>query len=104
MKKNGRTAAGAQRWKCPECRVGATAPNRRQAMLRQLGSFVARLLGGHTLREEGRSFRRGTAWCWQVDPVIPLPEAKSHVLEMFWFNCFLWFWSGSFFGFGRGAC
>jgi hypothetical protein len=81
MKKNGRTAAGAQRWKCPECRVGATAPNRRQAMLRQLGSFVARLLGGHTLREEGRSFRRGTAWCWQVDPVIPLPEAKSHVLE-----------------------
>jgi hypothetical protein len=53
MKKNGRTAAGAQRWKCPECRVGATAPNRRQAMLRQLGSFVARLLGGHTLREEG---------------------------------------------------
>jgi transposase InsO family protein len=23
---------------------------------------------------------------------------------MFWFNCFLWFWSGSFFGFGRGAC
>ena len=23
---------------------------------------------------------------------------------LFWFNCFLWFWSGSFFGFGRGAC
>jgi hypothetical protein len=25
-------------------------------------------------------------------------------IEVFWFNCFLWFWSGSFFGFGRGAC
>ena len=25
-------------------------------------------------------------------------------LPLFWFNCFLWFWSGSFFGFGRGAC
>jgi transposase-like protein len=24
--------------------------------------------------------------------------------NLFWFNCFLWFWSGSFFGFGRGAC
>jgi hypothetical protein len=26
------------------------------------------------------------------------------VVGLFWFNCFLWFWSGSFFGFGRGAC
>jgi hypothetical protein len=30
-------------------------------------------------------------------------EVKSEDY-VFWFNCFLWFWSGSFFGFGRGAC
>jgi hypothetical protein len=50
-------------------------------MLRQLDSFVMRLLGGHTLKEEGRSFRRDRAWCWQVDPVIPMPASKGHVLE-----------------------
>jgi hypothetical protein len=81
MKKNGRTAAGTQRWKCAECNAGTTAPNRRQAMLRQLDSFVARLLGGHTLREEGRSFRRDRSWCREVDPVIPMPASKRHVLE-----------------------
>jgi hypothetical protein len=29
---------------------------------------------------------------------------KHEKTKVFWFNCFLWFWSGSFFGFGRGAC
>lgn len=81
MKRNGRTAAGTQRWKCPECNAGTTAPNHRQAMLRQLDSFVARLLGGHTLAEEGRSFRRDRRWCWEVDPVIPMTTRGSHVLE-----------------------
>jgi hypothetical protein len=35
--------------------------------------------------------------------IAPEP-AEQAVLNVFWFNCFLWFWSGSFFGFGRGAC
>jgi hypothetical protein len=30
--------------------------------------------------------------------------APDWPFSVFWFNCFLWFWSGSFFGFGRGAC
>lgn len=83
MKKDGRTPEGRQRWRCPECSVNRVPRNGkgRAALRRELDSFVARLLGGHTLAEEGRSFRRETAWCWEVDPVIPMPETKSHVLE-----------------------
>ncbi|MCO6559111.1 MAG: hypothetical protein J6575_06835 [Bifidobacterium sp.] len=63
MIRHGRTGAGAQRWRCPGCRVNGVFhdPKGRRALLRELDSFVARLLGGHTLAEEGRSFRRGTA-------------------------------------------
>lgn len=83
MKKDGRTPEGRQRWRCPECSVNRVPRNARgrAAMLRELDSFLARLLGGHTLAEEGRSFRRDRAWCWRVAPVIPMPEMKSHVLE-----------------------
>lgn len=71
MKKNGRTKAGAQRWKCVACDLGAThfhGPSGRAASLAVLESFVARLLGGHTLSEEGRSFQHHTAWCWNERP------------------------------------
>jgi hypothetical protein len=33
-----------------------------------------------------------------------ISHRASQDIDLFWFNCFLWFWSGSFFGFGRGAC
>lgn len=83
MEKYGHDRKGAQRWHCPECSVNGVFhdPKGRKAMRRELDSFVARLLGGHTLAEEGRSFRRDREWCWRVDPVIPVPGTKSHVLE-----------------------
>lgn len=37
-------------------------------------------------------------------PVHQSRVGMSAHRKVFWFNCFLWFWSGSFFGFGRGAC
>ena len=39
-----------------------------------------------------------------VVPVRPYAGDMGRCARLFWFNCFLWFWSGSFFGFGRGAC
>ncbi|KAE8128690.1 IS1/IS1595 family N-terminal zinc-binding domain-containing protein, partial [Bifidobacterium tibiigranuli] len=80
MRKNGRTAAGAQRWKCPECDAGMVAPSVNARRLGQLEGFVAWLRGGHSLEEQGRSFRRHTAWCWQVEPLIDQPPSKRRVL------------------------
>lgn len=80
MKKNGRTTAGSQRWKCPECDAGVVASSTGAARLRELESFVAWLRGGRSHAEQGRSFRRHTAWCWQVEPLIAQPPLKRHVL------------------------
>jgi ParB family chromosome partitioning protein len=38
------------------------------------------------------------------DGLLVCGARRLAAVRLFWFNCFLWFWSGSFFGFGRGAC
>lgn len=48
MRKNGRTAAGSQRWKCMACMLGATAPRRDAARAADLRVFLGWLLSGRT--------------------------------------------------------
>ncbi|QIM15521.1 IS1249 family transposase [Leucobacter insecticola] len=74
--KNGKTAAGTQRWKCPSC--GASTSRKRDDVTRkhQLDRFFTWLLGKHSQPEitgtqTGRSFRRKAAWCWRITPRLP---------------------------------
>ena len=73
--KNGRTAAGTQRWLCPTCK--ASSVRRRDDVTRkhQLQQFLTWLLGKLSQAETdcltGRSFRHQTAWCWRVTPRLP---------------------------------
>lgn len=74
MRKNGRTAAGSQRWKCVDCSLGATAPRPDERRDAELRSFLDWLLSGR--RQDGmgtgpRMFRRRIQWCWSVRPDIP---------------------------------
>lgn len=112
--KNGRTAAGTQRWRCPSC--GASSVRRRPDVTRreQLRRFVTWLAGKHTQAEmdgtaTGRTFRRETAWCWALEPRLP-PATEIHhavLVDGFWVSgwCLLialsdtgrvlaWQWSG----------
>ncbi|MFI8594321.1 IS1249 family transposase [Microbacterium sp. NPDC078428] len=74
--KNGRTTAGTQRWRCPQC--GASSTRRRPDVARreQLRRFLTWLVGKHTQAEidggTGRSFRDQTAWCWDLEPRMPV--------------------------------
>lgn len=74
--KNGRTSAGTQRWRCRQC--GASATRRRPDVARreQLRRFLKWLTGKATQAEvgggTGRSFRHEVAWCWQLQPRMPV--------------------------------
>lgn len=75
LQKRGLTAAGAQRWFCPNCKSSATRPrpDPRQGWL--LDRFVEWLMGRQTQAELGmpeRTWRDQTAWCWDIAPVPPL--------------------------------
>ncbi|MBF0817825.1 IS256 family transposase, partial [Microbacterium paludicola] len=111
--KNGRTAAGTQRWRCPEC--GASAIRRRPDVTRreQLRQFLVWVTGKLSQTElqgvSARSFRRKTAWCWALEPVFPPVETIHHaiIVDGIWIDdwCLLialsdtgdvlgWQWSG----------
>lgn len=74
LKRNGKTSAGRTRWRCVSC--GASSTRSRSDLVRksELDAFTGWLLGpadqGDTSLGSARSFRRRTAWCWQVEPTI----------------------------------
>ncbi|WP_344774823.1 IS1249 family transposase [Gryllotalpicola kribbensis] len=80
--KNGRTKAGTQRWRCPEC--GSSSVRRREDVRRrhELAEFLTWLVGKHSQAEAGggtgRSFRDRTAWCWDVQPRLGPVESGHH--------------------------
>lgn len=76
MRKYGRTAAGAQRWRCSDC--GASYSFRREDQTQQATfcAFIDYVLGKNAQHEvdgtnTGRSTRRRFTWCWNV-PTPPL--------------------------------
>ena len=76
MRKNGRTAAGAQRWKCVPCAI--TYSFTRQDLTEQsiFTAFIDYVLGKNAQHEvdgtaTGRTLRYRFTWCWNV-PTPPL--------------------------------
>ncbi|WP_162903861.1 IS1249 family transposase [Leucobacter sp. wl10] len=89
--KNGRTAAGSQRWKCPDC--GASSTRQRGDVTRraQLTRFLDWITGKAAQHDPGgasaaRQFRRKTAWCWELRPHLPITGAVYDVLQIDGFN------------------
>lgn len=75
--RNGKTAAGKQRYRCLDC--GASCSGERPDVSRrpEMEACLGWLVG--TGSQEGvasfgtaRSFRRRTAWCWNIAPRIPV--------------------------------
>lgn len=111
--KNGKTAAGTQRWRCPNC--GASSIRKRVDVTRrhQLVTFLTWLIGKASQAEidgrTGRSFRHATSWCWSVEPRLGPVETFHHqvLIDGIWIGswCLLiavteklevlaWQWSG----------
>lgn len=112
--KNGRHPSGTQRWRCPSC--GASSVRRRPDVTRreQLRQFVTWLVGKQTQAEidgttSGRTFRRQTAWCWDIEPRLAPATTIHHavLVDGIWISgwCLLialsdkgsvlaWQWSG----------
>lgn len=74
--KNGKTAAGTQRWKCPTCGASSTRTREDVTRKHQLEKFLAWLLGKNSQtqsagKQHRSTFSRHTAWCWRVSPELP---------------------------------
>ena len=72
MKGNGKTKAGRQRWRCPEC--GASSVRRHDNAAKTLAAFLRWLLSKDAIADLGTSrttFWRKTAWIWRIWPIAP---------------------------------
>lgn len=74
MKKNGRTSKGTQRWRCTRCDASTTCKRPDTTARNELTAFVNWLTSKQSQTEHAttsaRSFRRHTAWCWNVRPYL----------------------------------
>ena len=82
LQKWGKTAAGAQRYRCPQC--SGTQVKKRPDLSRRLvlERFVVWLLGKQSQDElptgtTARTRRNQTAWCWDIAPK-PEPTGEVH--------------------------
>ena len=78
MRRNGKTSAGRQRWRCPAC--GASSTVRYDDGAARLEEFLAWLMSKDAqagMPGQGRSFRRRTAGFWSVWP-MPVPDGERH--------------------------
>lgn len=83
--KNGTTSAGRTRWRCKTC--GASTTRYRPDITRkaELDKFLTWLLDDRPpadLASSARTFRRETAWCWNIEVPPPAPAAVPHTLVM----------------------
>lgn len=82
--KNGKTAAGTQRWRCPRCGASSVRERRDVTEREQLRRFLRWLTGKASQIEAtgntGRSFRRDTAWCWELEPRMPITGEVHEVV------------------------
>ena len=89
--KNGKTSAGRTRWRCKPCGASTTQARPDVARKGQFNEFLSWLTGKHSLAElpgSIASFRRRTAWCWNVAPTLS-PTGEIHdqiMLDGTYFN------------------
>lgn len=72
MKKNGKTVAGTQRWRCASC--GSSSVRRIDNRAKTLESFLRWLLSKNAiadLKTSRSTFWRKTAWIWRIWPIAP---------------------------------
>lgn len=77
MKRNGKTSAGTQRWRCRAC--GASDVHKYDNEAKELSCFLGWLLSKDTQLEmpgQGRSFRRHAERFW---PLWPMPEVVDEI-------------------------
>ena len=79
MKRNGKTSAGAQRWRCKEC--GASITHRIDSTAKWLKAFLKWLLGKLSIEEFANcsvdTFRRKTERFWKMWP-LPVYTGEVH--------------------------
>lgn len=83
--KNGKHRSGTQRWRCPSCGTSTVRKRPDLTQQEQLREFVVWLTGKRSQAEidgtrTGRTFRRRTAWCWGMRPVLPPCEKIFHAV------------------------
>ena len=80
MKRNGKTSAGAQRWRCRSC--GASTTHRIDSTAKELASFLRWLFSNRRQGDFGRSsrtFRRKASRFWRM---WPLPSYTGEVCDV----------------------
>lgn len=82
MRKNGRTAAGSQRWKCVTCVATFTFNRTDLTDEATMRVFVDYVLGKNSQAQSdptvtARTFQRRIAWCWDVK--VPQPVVTGEV-------------------------
>lgn len=74
--KNGKHPSGTQRWRCRGGGASSVRKRRDVTEREQLRRFLTWLTGKASQAEygggTGRSFRHDTAWCWQLEPRMPI--------------------------------
>lgn len=78
MVRNGKTAAGSQRWLCRSCR--ATSTHKIDNTAKLLATFLRWLFSSRTQADMGwsaRTFRRKCSQFWNIWP-LPLPTGEVH--------------------------
>lgn len=81
MKRNGKTGAGSQRWRCRGC--GASRTVRYDDEAARLREFVGWLLSKESQRDmpgQGRAFRRRTASFWSIWPMPEVVDEAHRVV------------------------
>ncbi|MBC9955449.1 IS1249 family transposase [Leucobacter sp. cx-42] len=82
--KNGRHPSGTQRWRCPTCGTSTTRKRGDLTRKHQLTRFLTWLSGKHAQTElpgpSARTFRRGTAWCWDIHPTLGPVTTTHHTI------------------------
>lgn len=83
--KNGKHRSGTQRWRCPSCGTSTVRKRPDLTQREQFREFVLWLTGKHSQPEidgtqTGRTFRRRTAWCWEMRPALPGCETTFHAV------------------------
>lgn len=90
LQKWGKTPAGTQRWRCPNCTGTQVKPRPDLSRAFTLERFVSWLLGKQSQTElklpagvTDRAWRDQTAWCWRI---APYPERTGEVYPVILFD------------------